>query len=127
MNEFRTLLQQVVCEVLLTSKRCIGVLVDELKRGDEIVIRTINSEYRCRMVEPLKGLVMVTSTGGLFSAPDLVHLIGSCVLTRPVIVRCGWLGFGYPVFIEGCITSPLQRLTVNGEPLLPRLPPYATQ
>lgn len=127
MDKFKTLLQQVVLEALLTSKRCMGVLVEELKRGDELTIRTINSEYRCTMVEPLKGLAIVRSTNSHFPAAGLAYLMGSCILTNPVIVRCGWLGFGYPVFIEGHVTSPLQRLTVNGETLLPRLPPNAAQ
>ncbi|MFH1161977.1 MAG: hypothetical protein V1696_01745 [Candidatus Jorgensenbacteria bacterium] len=127
MNEFKALLQQVVRETLHASKRYTGVHIEELERGDEIAIRTINSEYRCTMVEPRKGLAIVTSTGGIFSASDLVHLVGSCILTSPVIVRCGWLGLGYPILIEGCITSPLQRLAVNGETLLPRVPDHATQ
>ncbi len=127
MNEFRALLREMVREALRTSKRYRGVLIEEFKRGDEIAIRTVNSEYKFAMTEPCKGLAMVTSTGGIFSANDFVHLMGSCILTSPVIVRCGWLGFGYPILIEGCVTSPLQRLTVNGEVLLPRLPNHATQ
>ncbi len=127
MDEFKTSLQKAISEAVLISKQCMGVLIYELKRCDRLAIRTVDGEYQCTMLEPLKGLAIVTSTDGLFPTDSITYLVGSLIFTKPVIVRYGWLGFGYPIFIEGRFTSPLQRLTVNGTPLLPQIPPHAVQ
>jgi hypothetical protein len=123
MREFTDALKEVAREAIMMSRQRTGVLIQKLKWGDELLIRTVDAEYQCTIADAPKGVVVIMCTDGSFTGASVVRLVGSCVLTNPLIIRAGWLGHGYPVFIEGICTSPLQRLELNGEILLPWLPP----
>lgn len=123
MREFTDALKAVAKEAIALSRQHHGMLIPRLKWGDELVIRTADAEYQCTVADPPHGVVVIMCTDGLFPGASVVRLVGSCVLTNPVIIRAGWLGHGYPVFIEGKCTAALQRLSLNGIPLLPWVPP----
>lgn len=100
-----------------------GIDTRQLEPGDTVVMRTRNTSYTLRLVNPGRSAGTGTSDGKHITSESDVHLLGATLSGRGTMVKLGWilLGFRMVLLVPGreLVTTPVQFLTVNGKPLVP--------
>jgi hypothetical protein len=103
-----------------------GVDTRNLRPGDLISIRTVNSVYDLRLEEPAHGRGMARGDGQFITEEASASLIGATLSGRGSMVKVGWvlLGFKVVLSIPGgeLLTSRVQSIAVNGKPLIAAAP-----
>ncbi len=103
-----------------------GVDTRRLSPGDLLSIRTLNSVYKLRLDEPLRGRGVASGDGEFINEESAASLIGATLTGRGSMVKVGWvlLGFKVVLSIPGgeLLTSRVQGIAINGTPLAPLAP-----
>ncbi len=103
-----------------------GVDTRGLSPGDLVSIQTLNSVYKLRLDEPLRGRGVATGDGEFINEESTASLIGATLTGRGSMVKVGWvlLGFKVVLSIPGgeLLTSRVQGISINGAPLTPLAP-----
>lgn len=98
-----------------------GILIQKLRAGDLIAIRTQNSMYVLKVLDPEERKVEITGNGQHFNEPTVTCARGSRLAeTGPAIIS-GWIAVGHCLELASGNTflSATQRVSVNTTQVLP--------
>lgn len=103
------------------------LLFTSLVKGDLVQIRTMNSLYTMKVIDPGKGLVSITSNGeaSRFEEPTEVRVLGARLSVGPVAPGLG-IKIGYGLDLRpsnrperDVHLSPVQEVHLNAQKVLP--------
>ena len=122
-QQIRTYSHLCMQELIDRGDAAAGVDTRQLQPGDTLVMRTRNTSYTVRLVNPARSVGTGTSDGKYMKSESDVHLLGATLSGRGTMVKLGWilLGFRMVLLVPGreLVTTPVQSLAVNGTPLVP--------
>ena len=85
-------------------------------------MRTRNTAYTLRLENPAKCAGIGTSDGKHVTEESAMHVLGATLSGQGTLVKLGWilLGFRMVLLVPGreLLTTPVQSLSVNGQPLV---------
>lgn len=103
-----------------------GVDTRCLSPGVLVSIRTLNSVYKLRLDEPLRGRGVASGDGEFINEESAASLIGATLTGRGSMVKVGWVLLGFKVILSipggELLTSRVQGISINGTPLAPLAP-----
>jgi hypothetical protein len=103
-----------------------GVDTRQLRPGDLISIRTLNSVYNLTLEEPARGRGVASGDGDFINEAASASLIGATLSGRGSMVKVGWvlMGFKLVLSVPGgeLLTSRVQAIAINGTPILAGAP-----
>lgn len=103
-----------------------GVDTRSLSPGVLVSIRTLNSVYKLRLDEPLRGRGVASGDGEFINEESAASLIGATLTGRGSMVKVGWVLLGFKVILSipggELLTSRVQGISINGTPLAPLAP-----
>ena len=91
-----------------------GLRVEDLAVGDAVTVETINSVYALRVLDPAARKVLAAGNGKHFPTPVETYVNGSSMTGTGSMVRLGWIGAGFPLWIGNVLVTEVQRILVNG-------------
>lgn len=92
-----------------------GLRIEDCAAGDVVTVETMNSVYRLRVTDPASREVEVRGTGDHFRSPVVTFVNGSSMTGTGAMVRLGWIGVGFPLWLGNVLLTPTRRILVNGK------------
>lgn len=102
-----------------------GILIQELRAGDIIVIETKNSKYALMVLNPEEQKVVIMKIKGdghqYFQEPTVTCVQGSCLTKTGTAIRIGWIAGGHCLELTSgnLVLTATQRVTINGVQFFP--------
>lgn len=92
-----------------------GLLVTECEVGDVIELTTLQSTYTIKLLDPAQKLVSVKGSGKHFLDWTRTFVNGSSMTGTGSMVRLGWIGVGFSLWLGNVLITEVQSIRVNGE------------
>lgn len=118
----RTLHHLDINDLIVHGDAAPGTDARKLSPGDTVVMHTRNTSYTLRLENPARCAGIGTSDGKHVTEESDMHILGATLSGRGTLVKLGWilLGFRMVLLVPGreLLTTPVQSLSVNGQPLV---------
>jgi hypothetical protein len=113
-----------LADLIRDSEKGSGICVEALLEGDVVSVKTLNSLYMLKIIDPKSGKAIVHGTGDFFSEPTKVSILGSSLSGTGNMIKTRWIIPGKLLILAlaegGTVNlSPVVAIIVNGRPVYP--------
>lgn len=92
-----------------------GLSVTACAVGDVIELTTMHNTYTLTLLDPARKFVSVEGSGEHFSEPTETFVNGSSMTGTGSMVRGGWIGAGFRLWLGIVFITEVRSIKVNGE------------
>lgn len=95
------------------------VRIQDLEPECVVVVRTQNTVYTMKVIDPERRMVRITGTGRYFKEPEEVCVLGAPIVYGGSTTMLGGMIVGCEFCVGGITTSPVKTVCLDGQQILP--------